>query len=176
MPGFPRLKDPRDEAYFSTLSRAPKTHPRFSRPDADPRRPGGHPGPPRQGPHPARHLIVAESAAATARLRLRRHQRLGAADVAAVLKSGTLTRSARLSVYRRPNDLDCPRLALIVPKRLAPLAVTRNRIRRIVREAFRLQQRALGPEDCVVRLVKAPGKAPISRGEVEAVLLRSANV
>jgi ribonuclease P protein component len=96
--------------------------------------------------------------------------------VAAVLKSGKLTRSARLSLYWRPNGLACARLALVVPKRLAPLAVTRNRIRRVVREAFRLQQQLLGAHDCVVRLVKAPGDAPISRGEVEALLLRSANV
>jgi ribonuclease P protein component len=172
MPGFPRLKDPRDETNLPTLGRAAKAHARLPRPDAHARRPGGHPGASCQRPRPARHLTLE----GTARSRLRRHQRLGAAEVAAVLKSGKLTRSARLSLYWRPNGLACARLALVVPKRLAPLAVTRNRIRRVVREAFRLQQQLLGAHDCVVRLVKAPGDAPISRGEVEALLLRSANV
>ena len=93
--------------------------------------------------------------------------------MAAVLKSGRLTRAARLALYRLPNDVDCARIALIVPKRLAPLAVIRNRIRRVVREAFRLQQQRLGAQDCVVRLAKAPGADAITRGEVEALILRS---
>jgi ribonuclease P protein component len=93
-----------------------------------------------------------------------------------VLRSGKLVRSARLSLYRRANDIGCARLALIVPKRLAPLAVTRNRIRRVVREAFRLQQQSVGAQDCVVRLVKAPGAEPITRSEAEGLLGRVTNV
>jgi ribonuclease P protein component len=106
-------------------------------------------------------------------LGLRRPQRLGAAEVAAVLKGGRSTRTARLSLYRLPNSLAYPRLALVVPKRLAPRAVTRNRIRRLIREAFRLQQQGLGGSDCVVRLVKVTGDAPVTREEIEALLHRS---
>jgi ribonuclease P protein component len=61
-----------------------------------------------------------------------------------------------------------------VPKRLAPRAVTRNRIRRLVREAFRMQQARLGSLDCVVRLVKAPGETPVTLAEIEALLARAA--
>jgi len=103
-------------------------------------------------------------------LGLRRPQRLGAAEVAAVLKGGRPTRTARLSLYRLPNSLAYPRLALVVPKRLAPRAVTRNRIRRLIREAFRLQQQRLGGSDCVVRLVKMTSGGPVTREEVEALL------
>jgi len=169
MPGFLRLKDCGNETNLPAFSSAAQAHARLPRPDAHPRRPCGDPGASRQGPQPARHLTPA----GTGRARLRRHQRLDAAGVAAVLKSGRLTRAARLSLYRLPNCVACARIALIVPKRLAPLAVTRNRIRRVVREAFRLQQQLVGAQDCVVRLAKAPGEAAITRGEVEALLLRS---
>ena len=85
-----------------------------------------------------------------------------------------MTRAARLHLYRLPSSVDYPRLALVVPKRLAPRAVTRNRIRRLVREAFRLQQPRLGGHDCVVRLVKAPGDTPVTREEIEALLASAA--
>jgi ribonuclease P protein component len=90
-----------------------------------------------------------------------------------VLKRGRLTRAARLCVYRLANPLAYPRLALVVPKRLAPRATARNRIRRLIREAFRLQQRRLGANDCVVRLVRASGATPITREEIEVLLLRT---
>jgi ribonuclease P protein component len=109
-----------------------------------------------------------------ARLRLARPQRLGAAEVGAVLKAGRATRGARLVVYRLPNALAYARLALIVPKRFAEQAVIRNRIRRLAREAFRLQQARIGSSDCIVRLVRHPGEAPITRGEIETLLSASA--
>lgn len=105
-------------------------------------------------------------------MRLARAQRLGAAEVAAALKTGQLTRGARLSLYRLPNSLAYSRLALVVPKRLAPKAVTRNRVRRLVREAFRLQQRRIMASDCVVRLLSATSDPPITRAEVEALFLQ----
>jgi ribonuclease P protein component len=89
-----------------------------------------------------------------------------------VLKTGRTTRAARLHLYRLPNAIARPRLALIVPKRLAPRAVARNRIRRLIREAFRLQQHRIAGHDCVVRLVKAAGDTPVTRDEIEALLLR----
>jgi ribonuclease P protein component len=107
-------------------------------------------------------------------LRLRRSQRLGAADVSAVLRSGRLTRSPRLYLYRLPNAQVGPRLALVVPKRFAASAVLRNRIRRLAREAFRLGQATIGAQDCVVRLVKAPGETPVTLDELNALFSRSA--
>jgi ribonuclease P protein component len=92
--------------------------------------------------------------------------------VAATLKGGRVVRAARFHVYRLATAFGYPRLALVVPKRLAARAVTRNRIRRLVREAFRMQQERLGAVDCVVRLVKAPGDAPVTRVEIEALLAR----
>ena len=48
------------------------------------------------------------------------------------------------------NRLDYPRLGLAVAARAVGNAVSRNRIRRIVREAFRLRQRELPAIDLVV--------------------------
>ncbi len=47
-----------------------------------------------------------------------------------------------LVVYSLPNDLDHPRLGLSVPRRVGG-AVVRNRVKRHLREAFRLQQHEL---------------------------------
>jgi ribonuclease P protein component len=124
-------------------------------------RAGGDSRPARQGSHPSRRLSAN---------RLGRRQRLGGADVAAVLKNGVLTRGTRLHLYRLPNSVAYPRLALIVPKRLVASAVARNRVRRVMREAFRIRQSCLGRSDCILRVVKA-GEPAISRAEIESLLL-----
>ena len=48
--------------------------------------------------------------------------------------------------------IDQPRLGLIIPKRFASKAVTRNTIKRVIREAFRHKQHQLVPRDYVFRL------------------------
>lgn len=50
---------------------------------------------------------------------------------------------------RRPEGP--PRLGLLVTRRHAALATERNRIKRCIREAFRLEQSRLGPIDVLVR-------------------------
>ena len=57
-------------------------------------------------------------------------------------------------LYLRPNPLGHARLGVVVAKRLAPRAVTRNLIKRVAREVFR--QASLGAVDCIVRLSQAP--------------------
>jgi ribonuclease P protein component len=44
-----------------------------------------------------------------------------------------------------------PRLGMLVTRQHAARAVARNRIKRCVREAFRLEQERLGPLDVLVR-------------------------
>ncbi len=58
-------------------------------------------------------------------------------------------------LYARPNDLAHARLGVVVAKRLAPRAVTRNMIKRIARELFR--KAALPAFDCIIRLTKPVG-------------------
>jgi len=81
------------------------------------------------------------------------------AEFAAALKGRRIGQSAwlMLSASRVPLPPQSPsvpaqaRLGLVVPKRYAKRAVTRNAIKRVLREAFRHQQ-GLTPRDYVFRL------------------------
>ena len=55
-------------------------------------------------------------------------------------------------LYTRQNELPHARLGVVVAKRFAPRAVTRNTIKRVTRELFRHAQ--LPALDCVVRLAR----------------------
>jgi ribonuclease P protein component len=62
--------------------------------------------------------------------------------------------NAYLSVLARQNGQEIARLGLAVPKRQIKTAVTRNRIKRLIRESFRYNQARLAGLDIVV-LVRA---------------------
>jgi ribonuclease P protein component len=107
--------------------------------------------------------------------RLRRSQRLAAGDVGLALKDGRRFRGARFSLYGRPNATGLARIALVVPKKLVPRAVDRNRIRRIARETIRQRQEHLVGLDLVVRLVQPIGTVPVSGAELVPLLERCAD-
>ena len=73
-----------------------------------------------------------------------------------VFKQNERARADHLLVMARPNALGHARLGMIIAKRLLPRAVDRNRIRRCVRETFRLQRQNLPACDFVIRLVAKP--------------------
>ncbi|AZZ95368.1 ribonuclease P protein component [Hahella sp. KA22] len=54
-----------------------------------------------------------------------------------------------------PNQLPHPRVGLVIAKKNIKLATGRNRVRRLIREAFRLQQANLPSVDIVVLARKA---------------------
>ena len=54
------------------------------------------------------------------------------------------------AVIATPNDIGGPRLGLAVSVRIAGNSVERNRLRRTIRESFRLHQHDLPPVDLVV--------------------------
>ena len=56
------------------------------------------------------------------------------------------------------NGIDKPRLGIIISKKVSKRAVDRNRIKRQIRENFRLQQHKLPALD-IIALVKPPAKA-----------------
>ncbi len=70
-------------------------------------------------------------------MRLRRRSQFRA-----VLSAGIRKSVGPLNVYALPNELGRPRLGLAVSRRVGP-AVFRNRVKRRVREAFRLLQHDL---------------------------------
>lgn len=154
---------PAHETHLSTFRGPTQTHARLSRPHEDARWPRRHPRAPRERAHTSGRL----------NFRFRHRQRLGAEAVARALKSGHQRRHGRLALYCNTNQLSYARLALIVPKKLVANAVHRNRIRRLIREAFRQQQETLGGLDCVVRLTRSPGLNPLSLDEICRLLSRN---
>ena len=79
-------------------------------------------------------------------------------------------RTAHFVLYARSNQLDRARLGVVVAKRFAPRAATRNAIKRVARELFR--QSALPAIDCIVRLSKPVNARaePASSARLKAVL------
>ncbi len=63
--------------------------------------------------------------------------------------------------YYRSNDLSQARLGMLIGKKKCRLAVTRNQLRRQIREHFRLEQHALAGFDLVVTLKSMTTKALI---------------
>lgn len=68
-----------------------------------------------------------------------RHRLHGAPAFAAVYDAKVKKNAGPLTAFARPNDLTHPRLGLSVSRRVGT-AVARNRIKRYLREAFRLGQ------------------------------------
>ena len=79
-------------------------------------------------------------------------------EFAAALKGKRLARGALFIVSAAAmapvadGTTPCARLGLIIAKRFAARSVTRNAIKRVVREAFRQTRTTLPPADYVVRL------------------------
>ncbi len=76
-------------------------------------------------------------------------------EFSSVFRLRPVVRTAHFALYAQPNQLSHARLGVVAAKRLAARAVTRNTVKRAVREAFR--QSALLSSlglDCVVRLSK----------------------
>ncbi len=80
-----------------------------------------------------------------ARLRLRRKR-----DFDAAYARGRRMGDGFFAVTATMNTAGAPRLGLAVAVRVAGGAVERNRIRRIIRESFRLHQREIPAVDLVV--------------------------
>lgn len=71
-----------------------------------------------------------------------------------VFSEGVKLHSRHLLVMVAPNTAHCSRLGLVVAKRKTQGAVMRNRVRRVLKEQFRLNQERLKGCDVVVLLKK----------------------
>jgi ribonuclease P protein component len=73
------------------------------------------------------------------------------ADFERLLKSGRRRSVGGYVFYMARRDCGLARLGIVISRRHARLAATRNAIKRYIREAFRLEQSGLGPIDVLVR-------------------------
>ncbi len=87
-----------------------------------------------------------------------------AGEFAAVINLKYQARGNLIQIYAKPNGLACARVGLIVAKKIERHAVKRNRIKRILREAFRKNRHNeyehLRKMDWVIRL-----RCPVSKNE-----------
>lgn len=73
-------------------------------------------------------------------------------DFSSVFRLRPAYKTTHFVLYTRKTQLPHARLGVVVAKRFAPRAVTRNTIKRITRELFRTAN--LPALDCIVRLAK----------------------
>ena len=91
-----------------------------------------------------------------------------AEDFSIVFKQAKKLNYREFSVYVRSNKLDRPRLGLAISKKSAKKAVTRNLIKRIIRENFRISQDKLVGWDIIFVAKFAAGQS--TRQQLHAVV------
>ena len=93
-------------------------------------------------------------------------------EFSSVFRLRPAQKTAHFVLYTRSNELPHARLGVVVAKRFAPRAVTRNTIKRITRELFRVTE--LPAVDCIVRLARPVNtkQGPATNGALK-VLLRA---
>lgn len=82
-----------------------------------------------------------------------------------MFQHGRAQRDDLFTVISASSGQAAPRLGLAVSRKAARLAVQRNRIKRLVRQAFRTSAHRLPPVDVVV--IARPGIASRSNGEIQ---------
>jgi ribonuclease P protein component len=81
------------------------------------------------------------------------------AEFRAVRQRGKKLSDAYFSLSVVANHENCPRLGLAIATRTFGTAVARNRIKRLARESFRLNQHDLPPVDVMVSAREAASRA-----------------
>lgn len=138
------------EAHLPAVQDAARTPPRFSRAQPHSRRTRGAAQPARaRAPAPRPVAVVT---AAKKRFGLDGGRRLRRkAQFEGLLRAGERREIDGYTFYLRRRTAGSPRLGMLVSRRHAAAAVDRNRIKRCIREAFRLEQEKLGAVDLLVR-------------------------
>jgi len=94
---------------------------------------------------------------------------LKATDFERIFRAGRRRQRALLALWSAPGAAEQAQLGLVVSKRCAKRAVDRNKIKRILREAFRKQAPELPVLDLVFRL-RAPWSQDQRRNLAEEAL------
>ena len=139
------------EAHLSTEQSAACTHARVPRAHGDEEWSQGAGPPSRQGPQEAHPVTGSVTARPEARLTLPAQRRLRRkSDFEAAYAQGWRLGNGFFAMTAVGNNEGAPRLGLAVSVRNAGSSVQRNRLRRAIRESFRLHQHELPPVDLVV--------------------------
>nr|WP_090882829.1 ribonuclease P protein component [Nitrosovibrio sp. Nv6] len=102
------------------------------------------------------------------------HRLHKAEEFSSVIRFRCSARSEFLQIFAKPNGLLNSRLGLIVAGKIERLAVRRNRVKRLLREAFRARQHELAGLDLVVRLRCRVSHSDLPRmaGEAESLMVQ----
>lgn len=173
-PAAPHVPNPdplTDEAYLPAKQTASQADPRLSRADGDQKGPARVEPPPRQGTQ-ASHAVARGRGVSIGSFTFSARQRLRTqAEFEHVYKSGQRYGQTFFSVSACANARGYARLGLSIGARTVGQAVARNRIRRLVREVFRLSQHELPALDVVV--VARPAARSASAAELRSDLARA---
>jgi len=138
------------ETHLPTVQDAPRTPPWLPRAQPHARRTRGVAQPARSRA-PA-HRAVAVVAAAGKRFGLDATRRLRRkAQFEQLLREGDRRSLGGYTFYVGHRSARTPRLGILISRRHAAAAVERNRIKRCIREAFRLEQENLGSLELLIR-------------------------
>ncbi|QEQ98258.1 ribonuclease P protein component [Neptunomonas concharum] len=74
----------------------------------------------------------------------------------------------KILILARPNELGHPRLGFVISKKNVRRAVKRNRVRRIIRESFRLNQHNLPAVDMIV--LARPGLGDMESADLQPLI------
>jgi len=147
-----------DEAHLPAVQDTSRAASRVSRAQQDARRARGFTQPARTRPPSPRTVIVV--AAAQKRFVLNAARRLRQkAQFERLLRQGDRRVLEGYTFFVERRAAGKPRLGILISRKHAPAAVERNRIKRRIREAFRLEQENLGPLDVLVRPPHGPASA-----------------
>ena len=150
-----------DEANLPAFQDATRADARLSRAQPLARRARGTARPPREGPKTPRRVGLRRAAFGLgAERRLTRR-----ADFERLLQNGARRSRSGYTFYLAPRTEGPPRLGIVISRQHAARATVRNRIKRCIREAFRLEQAGLGALDVLVRppYGAKPGGAMLKR-------------
>lgn len=99
------------------------------------------------------------------------HRLHNAEDFSSVLRFRCSNNGEFFRIFARPNNLTYSRLGFIVAGKVERLAVNRNRVKRLLRELFRVKHQQLSGLDFVVRLQRRLSLEDSARARAEADLL-----
>jgi ribonuclease P protein component len=159
----------RHETHVSTLGRQAQADARFSRPHEIHRRPQGALGAPRQGPRAPDPLTAARLPRG-----LRPYRLAGAGAFEALFDGGRRRNGNYLQLIAAPAQRTPGRVGFVIPKKVLPLAVDRNRVRRILREAVRASRGSVVEFDLILRLQRVCSRADAGAVAADAAALLAA--